>query len=209
VRLEVVLTRTSRITPWLLALALSAVLALALAACGDDDDDGGPFGDDAAGEDRSGDDDSGEGDDAEPSDDDGEEPSDDGDDSGNDGPFANKDEEYVDGVCTAVLDFNNEVERLGLENPEATEEEAAELVIEPLDVYIAALKDLDPPDDAEDFHNEVVALTEEVRDRIEAEGNLDALAETEPAEAPADVRDRLNGIVAENETCQEAGFTIG
>lgn len=118
------------------------------------------------------------------------------------------DEKYVASVCSALLNFNKDLEKLGKNNAAATAAEAAKLIVKPLETYVNAIKKANPPADAKDYHNTVVKATEAALKSIKDNKNLDALGDIESREAPASLRDRLNAIATKNKDCQEADFSF-
>ena len=81
---------------------------------------------------------------------------------------------------------------------------------DPIREFVEGIEDADPPDDAEDYHEQAV---EHMRAYLEAVENrdqeaLDELDAIEFPEAPADLEQRLSAAARENEECRAAGFAF-
>ena len=130
---------------------------------------------------------------------------------GGDDGGGGSDAEYVSAVCGAVLQFQDDFTEVieGATGDETTEE-AVELFVEPLENYVANLKEANPPEDIEGYHSEVVQTTEDALNRVKEENSLDALNDVGEPEPPSEeIQARLESAAAEDENCQEADFTFG
>lgn len=134
-----------------------------------------------------------------------------GDDDDGGGGGGGSDEEYVAAICDAFLQFQNDITDIinDPDNADATEEEAVDLFLEPLEAYVDALDDANPPSDVESYHNQLVDSAREAVNRVREEGTLEAFDElAEPEEPPQEIQDRLQAVANENPTCVEADFTF-
>jgi hypothetical protein len=128
-----------------------------------------------------------------------------------DGGGGGSDEAYVAAVCAAVLAFQDDINEILLdpENADATEEEATELFLKPLEDYVGRLKRANPPSDVKPYHDQVVDSADAALKRVREEGTLDAFDDVaEPDDPPQAVRDRLRAAAAANDDCVEADFTF-
>lgn len=132
-----------------------------------------------------------------------------GDDGGGGG--TGSDEQYVGAICSALLTFQDDLAKVvaGAKGDE-TDEEAAKLIVEPLEKYLSNLKKAKPPADVKEYHNDVVAKTTDAVKKIKEDKNLDAFNEIQDSkEPPQKIKDRLNAAAEKNEDCVKADFTFG
>ena len=136
---------------------------------------------------------------------------DDDDGGGGGGGGSGSDEDFVDGLCAAFKDFEDDFSKL-LENPEdlANEDDAAEAMAEPFGKLADAFGDLNPPNDLEDWHKDASEALDKVAEQLK-DGNFDeSLFEDDPLEEPpGDAQERLQKLADDNEDCKEANFDFG
>lgn len=91
-----------------------------------------------------------------------------------------------------------------------TDEEAAVLLVKPLEAYVKNLKKANPPSDVKEYHEDIVSKTEDAVKKIKDDKNLDAFNDIgDPKDPPQDIKDRLNDAASKNQDCIKADFTFG
>jgi hypothetical protein len=126
------------------------------------------------------------------------------------GGSAGSDEDYVAAVCAAQRRFQDTLADLEEElGSDAEEDVVAEAIVEPMEQLVEDMRDADPPADVAERHGQLVDIFEATVDDIRETGTLAAFdTMEEPPPAPAEVTARLDAIAADNEDCQEIGFTF-
>jgi hypothetical protein len=135
---------------------------------------------------------------------------DDDDGGGGGGGGSGSDEDYVAAICAAQVRFQEAGEDLEDELADVeTEEDAVDIILEPLRDLVSDFEDANPPDDAAEYHETVVAFFQSMVDTLDEEKSIAALEELEELpEPPADISARLDEAAAENQDCIDAGFTF-
>ncbi len=135
----------------------------------------------------------------------------DDDDDGGGGGGDGTDEGYVAALCEAFAQLQTDITDIveDPDNADASEEDAVDLFLGPLEDYVENLDNANPPGDVEQYHDQLVDSAREAVDRVREEGNLDAFTELEdPEEPPQDIQDRLQAVADSNQDCIDAGFTF-
>ena len=133
-----------------------------------------------------------------------------GDDDGG-GGGTGTDDEYVGAICGALLTFQDDITKVIADSSgDETDEEAAELLVKPLEAYVSNLKKAKPPSDVKEYHEDIVKKTEDAVKQIKDDKNLDAFDEIgDPKEPPQDIKDRLDAAASKNADCIKADFSFG
>jgi hypothetical protein len=125
------------------------------------------------------------------------------------GGGSGSDEDYVAAICGAQREFQDTLAELEEElGTDAEEGVVAEAIIEPMETLIDRFNDADPPDDAAEYHGQVVDAFEEVLADVRETNTLAAFDTVDPGPAPADVAERFDALAVDNEDCQEIGFSF-
>jgi len=134
-----------------------------------------------------------------------------GDDDSGGGGGSGTDEAYVGAICSALLTFQDDVTKVIADaSGDETDEEAAVLLVKPLEAYVKNLKKANPPSDVKEYHEDIVSKTEDAVKKIKDDKNLDAFNDIgDPKDPPQDIKDRLNDAASKNQDCIKADFTFG
>ena len=124
------------------------------------------------------------------------------------GGRSGSDEDFVDDFCKAGSDFAKDIQDIGDDLSEETDpEKIGDAMSEPFEDFANAFKDLNPPSDLEDWHDDASKSLDNVVKSLK-DGNFDAEAlSDEPfPEMPKDAEERLSKLAEENEDCQDSDF---
>ena len=136
----------------------------------------------------------------------------DDDDGGGGGGGGNgSDEDFVDGLCGAFKDFEDDFTKI-FANPAdlGDEEDAAKAMAEPFENLAKAFGDLNPPKDLEDWHKDASDALDDAAKQLK-DGNFDEgiFAEESPIEEPPQAaQDRLEKLINDNEDCKDSNFNF-
>ncbi len=125
-----------------------------------------------------------------------------------DGGGNGSDEDFVNDLCKAGADFSRDLESLGDDlADESDPEKIAEAVSEPFEDFANAFKDMNPPSDLEDWHEDASGSLDDAVNSLK-DGDFDAgiLGDDPIPEMPSDAQDRLTQLAEDNEDCQDAEF---
>lgn len=116
------------------------------------------------------------------------------------------DEDYVRSVCNAGKEFGEDVQELIAEADPADEEALAEDFNDLLRDFVNDIRDANPPEDAEEGHNSLVASLQAAVDAVDEQG-IEALFNFEEPEIPlpTDVSARLAEVAENTPECVDAG----
>jgi hypothetical protein len=116
------------------------------------------------------------------------------------------DEDYVKSVCNAGKKFGEDVQELIAEADPQDEEALADEFNDLLRNFVRDIRDANPPEDAEEGHNSLVASLEAAVAAVDEQG-IEALFNFEEPEIalPADVSARLSAVAEDTPECVEAG----
>lgn len=126
-----------------------------------------------------------------------------GDDSGND-------EDFTRGLCEASSGLRTGVEE-SLDNARTSTNPnaAAEALVEPIDDFVDDFKDLNPPDDLKDWHDDASAQLEAVAKDFRQRKDLAALqgfADSPVPDPPAAAKSRLRAAAEDIQECNGVTF---
>lgn len=131
-----------------------------------------------------------------------------GDDDGGGGGTGN-DEDFVSDLCKASADFLADLEDVGDDIDPSDLDAAADAVAEPFEDFANKFKDLNPPGDLKDWHDEASDGLDDIVERLKDGDFESALSSADPLpELPEGPRERLTKIADDNEDCKEAGGFI-
>jgi hypothetical protein len=119
-------------------------------------------------------------------------------------------EEYVAAVCDATRKYEDDVDEAAAENPDASEDEAVDIILPIFAEYLDGIRAANPPDEVKPYHDANVERIQEGYDALEEQRTLDALdSVAEPETPPQEIADRLNELAVADEDCVAADFTFG
>ena len=116
------------------------------------------------------------------------------------------DDEYVTAFCDAQRAFSDSLET-ALDNASSSSD--FDEVAEPYETLAEDFGDMKPPEDVQDWHDDVTDQLDGIADRVREEGNLDAHTELEQDPTtgmPDEPRQRLLAIAEEDPACE--GLTV-
>ncbi|MCC7364499.1 MAG: hypothetical protein IT303_09000 [Dehalococcoidia bacterium] len=116
------------------------------------------------------------------------------------------DKKYVSQICSALIQFEEELFEAVMEVDAEDEAAAAKALAEPMDKLVQAWEDADPPKDLKKYHEQAVDQAKDAVAKLK-KGDMNAFEEMGdlPA-ADKDIEDRLNAAASEDEDCIAAGM---
>ena len=132
-----------------------------------------------------------------------------GDDDDGGGGGSGSDEDFVSDLCKASADFLADIESAGEDIDPSDLDAASKAIAGPFEDFAGKFKDLNPPDDLEEWHNDASDSLDQIVQQVKDGDFESALGGTDPLpELPDGPRERLGKIADENEDCKEAGGFI-
>ena len=126
-----------------------------------------------------------------------------GDDSGND-------EDFVKGLCEASTGLRDGVEEaLGNARTSTDPNAAAQALVEPIEEFVDAFKDLNPPEDLEEWHDTASGQLEQAASNFREKKDLAALegfADSPVPDPPAAAKSRLRVAAEDVQECNGVTF---
>ena len=120
------------------------------------------------------------------------------------------DEDFVTGLCEASSALRAGVEKAVKDGASSTEPgKAVELMVAPVDAFVKAFGDLNPPKDLKTWHKDATRQLETTADTFRSEKKLTALEafnDSPVPDPPAEAKVRLQTVAKEIPACQGVAF---
>ena len=122
--------------------------------------------------------------------------------------FDSDDASYANDLCTAFRGFYDDFQNAFLEVTPDSEEDPLQGFMSVFSALRDAVAGIDPPGRYEDFHEQALAVYEQLVEDLE-QGNPEPLAGIEVPEVDVDLQARLASAAAENPVCQQVEEDFG
>lgn len=120
------------------------------------------------------------------------------------------DEDFVRGLCEASSALRAGVEKAVKDGAASTDPgKSVALMVAPVDAFVEAFGDLDPPKDLKSWHKDATKQLEQTADTFRNEKKLTALAsfnDSPVPDPPAEAKARLQAAAKEIQECQGVVF---
>lgn len=120
------------------------------------------------------------------------------------------DKDFVTGLCEASSALRAGVEKAVKDGASSTEPgKAVELMVAPVDAFVKAFGDLNPPKDLKTWHKDATSQLEATAETFRKEKQLTALAafnDSPVPDPPADAKVRLQAVAQDIPACQGVAF---
>jgi hypothetical protein len=118
--------------------------------------------------------------------------------------------EFAVELCAATREFEASLSSaLEQASTETDATKALEALTEPLEDFVKAFRDANPPEDLEDWHKEAGDQLDAVVERFKEEktlASLEGFGDSPVPDPPAEAKQRLRGAAADAEECEGVAF---